>query len=282
MGRLEARIQPSAEGSPHRLGLLRDLLPHVVGELALVEGLVLPRDRRGSLDGGRALERARLVAVGVDRGDLAVVEMDDAGGVPHERGRIGGEEHLAVADAQHERAAVAGHDQRVGPLGIDDGQPIGADDAPKHLGHDGLERRAVVHQGDEMGEHLGVGVGGEDTAALGELRAQRRGILDDAVVHDGVAAGAVAMGMGVAVARLAMGCPARMGDAERALEFLRLQGVELTHAALALGDPQLALAADRDAGRVVAAIFEPVQALEQDGGSLTLADIADNSAHGSS
>ena len=48
MRRLEARIQPSAEGSPHRLGLLGDLLPHVVGELALVEGLVLPRDRRAA------------------------------------------------------------------------------------------------------------------------------------------------------------------------------------------------------------------------------------------
>ena len=116
------------------------------------------------LDRGGAVERARLVAVGADRGDLAVVEMDDAGGVAHERRRIGGEEHLAVADAQHERAAVAGHDQRVGPLGIDDGQAIGADDAPQHRAHDGLERRAVVHQGDQMGEHLGVGVGGEDSS----------------------------------------------------------------------------------------------------------------------
>jgi hypothetical protein len=46
---------------------------------------------------------------------------------------------------------------------------------------------------------------------------------------------------------------------------VRLQRVELAHAALALGDPELALVADRDAGRIVAAIFEPMQALEQDG-----------------
>jgi hypothetical protein len=131
-----------------------------------------------------------------------------------------------------------------------------------------------------MGEHLGVGVRREDAAALDELCAQRRRILDDAVVHDGVAACGIAMGVGVAVARLAMGRPARMADTMRSLELLRLQGVELTHAALALGDLELALVADRDASRVVAAILEPMQAFQQYGGRLTPADIADDSTHG--
>src|SRR5436190_823896 len=85
--------------------------------------------------------------------------------------------------------------------------------------------------------------------------------------------------MGIAVGGFAMGRPARVGDALPAAEFVRLEGIELAHPALALGDPELALVADRDAGRVVAAILQPMQAFEQDGRRLTLADVADDAAH---
>src|SRR6185503_13623058 len=60
---------------------------------------------------------------------------------------------------------------------------------------------------------------------------------------------------------------------------LRLQRVELAHAALLLGDAELALVADGDARRVVAAILQPVQPLEQDRRGLALADVTDDSAH---
>ena len=52
------------------------------------------------------------------------------------------------------------------------------------------------------------------------MRAQLGGVLDDAVVDDGDAAGRVDVRMGVAVARLAVGRPARVGDAGRAGEPL--------------------------------------------------------------
>ena len=277
---LEARLEPAAQRAPQRLGLVGDLLAHVVVERALVEGLVLPDHRRRRLDGAGAVELARLVAVGAHDRDLAVVEMDDTGGMPHEGRRVRAEQHLLVAEAQHHRAAVARHDQHVGTLGIHDGKAIGADHQLQDRAHHGLQRRAVVHQRDQMGDHLGVGVGAEGRAPGGELRPQRGGVLDDAVVHDGVAAGAVAMGMGVAVARLAVGRPARMGDAGRALEAQRLQLIQFAHAALALGDLERAFVGDGDAGRIVAAIFQAVEPGHQDGGSLALADVADDAAHG--
>src|SRR6185503_10276691 len=102
------------------------------------------------------------------------------------------------------------------------------------------------------------------------------------VVNDGVAAARVTVGMGVDVGWLAMGRPSGVGDALHAAELLRLQRVELAHLALALGDAQLALVADGDAGGVVAAIFQPIQAFEQDGRRLALADVTDDAAHGRS
>ena len=61
MRRLEARLEAAAERAPHRLGLLGDLLAHVVVERALVEGLVRPGDRRRRL-GGAGRRRASSVS----------------------------------------------------------------------------------------------------------------------------------------------------------------------------------------------------------------------------
>ena len=41
------------------------------------------------------------------RRQLAVVQVHDRGGVPDQRGQVAGHEHLAVADAEDQRGAVA-------------------------------------------------------------------------------------------------------------------------------------------------------------------------------
>jgi hypothetical protein len=40
-----------------------------------------------------------------------------------------------------------------------------------------------------------------------------------------------------------------------------------------------AIAMDGDAGAVVAAVFQPPQALDQEGAGIPLADVSDNAAH---
>jgi hypothetical protein len=116
-------------------------------------------------------------------------------------------------------------------------------------------------------------------ATLDKLRPQSCGILNDAVVNDCITAARVAMGMSVAVARLAMCCPPCVGNAERTLETLRFELFEFAHASFALGDLQAALAADGDAGGVVAAIFQPAQSLHQDRDDVALSDGSDDAAH---
>src|SRR6266446_8129856 len=115
-----------------------------------------------------------------------------------------------------------------------------------------------------MSEHLAIGLGAKGDAAGLEPCPQRGGILDDAVMDDRDAVRSIAMRMGVAVAGLAMGRPTGMSQTGRALEALRQQFLELANPPFALGELELARAGYRDACRIVAAIFEPVQPFHQD------------------
>ena len=65
-------------------------------------------------------------AVGAHDRDLAVIEMYDALRVTHERRRIRRDEHLAIADTEHDRAAIARDDDRLGPLRIQYRETVGA------------------------------------------------------------------------------------------------------------------------------------------------------------
>src|SRR5512146_1056738 len=94
---------------------------------------------------------------------------------------------------------------------------------------------------------------------------------------------AVAVGMGVLFRGTAVGRPAGVADAVGAVE--RLQADDLFQVAqLALGTAHLkAIAVTRDcnAGRVIAAIFQPPQAVNDDRHNLLLPYVAHNAAHGS-
>ena len=55
-----------------------------------------------------------------------VVEVDDLVGVADQGARVAGQEVLALADAEHQRAAQAGADDHAGLARADDGQAVGA------------------------------------------------------------------------------------------------------------------------------------------------------------
>ena len=89
-------------------------------------------------------------------------------------------------------------------------------------------------------------------------------VLDDAVVDDDDAAGAVAVRVRVLLGRPAVRRPARVADAVLARRAARGDDV-LEPRQLAGAAPQLdrAVAHDRDARRVVAAILEPPQPVDE-------------------
>jgi hypothetical protein len=121
-------------------------------------------------------------------------------------------------------------------------------------------------------------------ALLLEVALERRVVLDDAVVDDRDAvaeARVVAVRVGVLLGDAAVGRPARVGDAHRALEVLLRpdHALDVGDAADRARDMQAAVH-HGDAGRVVAAVLEALEALEKDAGSLAMTDIGDDSTHG--
>ncbi len=113
-----------------------------------------------------------------------------------------------------------------------------------------------------MRDHFGVGLAAELGAVFDEFFAQLAEILDDAVVHHRDPVGCVRMG--VALGRPAVGRPAGVTDADIAAERLalepRFQGAQLAFGAAAR---QHAVIERGDAGRVIAAVFEALERIDQ-------------------
>jgi hypothetical protein len=261
--------------------LLGDLLDQEVGVVADLGADDVP------VDGGRALRRGpvvqgvRAVAVRRDRGELAVVEVDDLAGVADQGRHVGGDEHLLLADAQQHRAAVAGDDDLVRVLGVEDGEAVGADDLPERL-PDGLlkvARTSRERRRDEVRDGLGVGLRGELDTIGGQLGAQLVGVLDDPVVHHGDTARGVGVRVRVLRRRLTVGGPAGVPDAGRATEAGRQVGGEVRDAAAHLADLEPAPHPHGDARRVVAPVLETAETLEQDRGRVLWPHVTDDAAH---
>ena len=277
----EPLVEPTAQHPLGGLGLLEQLLVHERRVLARVVR------RRVDLDLGRRPRHvAEVLAVrreplGGDRGQLAVVEVRDPRRVADQRGQVGGDEHLVVADADDQRAAVAGHHDPVGVRRVQHRQPVGALDPGQRLDHlalEGLGLRAA----DQVREHLGVGVGDQVDPGVRQPGPQGGSVVDDPVVHDGDVTLGVDVRVRVDVVRRPVGRPAGVADADLAGEPLGQVLSQVTHPAGLLRHPQrapLARAEHGDARRVVAAVLQPAQPLQQQRRRLLPADVPDDSAH---
>ncbi len=277
-------VDAPAEGVLQGLRLLVDLLEHEVLVAALlgldgIPGKVVggALDRRpGAVDDrDRAAPQARHVAV---------LEEDDVPGVGEQRGRVGGEEPLVGRDAEHQRRAAARRDdllvggERDGSEGV---HPLELGDGALHRGKQ-IARAVPEVVREQVGDHFGVGVGGEGPALGLQAALERQEVLDDPVVDHRDAPAQALVGVGVErPLGAAVGRPAGVAEAEAAGE--RLPGELLGQPVeLALGADGLeaALAHHGDARRVVAAVLEPAQAVDEPRHDVARADVSDDSTHG--
>ena len=127
---------------------------------------------------------------------------------------------------------------------------------------------------------LGIGLRGKVVAQARQLLAQLFVILDDAVVDDGEPI-ARDMRMRIALAGNSVCRPASVRNPDLAGGRSLLERVvEHLHLANGAQARQMARAVQhRDAGRIVAAILEPPQALHQNGDDIAFGDRSDNSTH---
>ncbi len=250
--------------------LLVDFLRHEVAMVALVD-----EQRRGDRLDERALDALAaavedLNARAAQHRPVAFVEIGDGVGERRQRDGIRAEVHLARAVTDGERAALARGDHQIVVPGKDDGESEGALQAAERtlhrfLGGDAL--RQLV--GDDVHDRLGVGVALEHVALGAELRLELAEVLDDAVVDDRDLA--VHVRMRVALGGTAVRRPARMADAGVALQRL-LQQAAFEVAQLALGAAALEVTVldGGNAGRIIAAILQPTQGVDEVGSDRSL------------
>src|SRR5207237_4331886 len=117
------------------------------------------------------------------------------------------------------------------------------------------------------------------TLAL-EPRAQDGGVFADPVVGQGERAAAVAVRVRVTLGRGTMRRPTRVADAAAAVQWRLGQKVpQAPDASRQLAGLDPTSVQDRDSGGVVAAIFEPAQALHQNRCRFPRPDVPDDSTH---
>jgi len=181
---------------------------------------------------------------------------------------------------------------------VDHRDRVGAAQLLRGRAHGG-EQVAVVEAVDQVGDDLGIGLARKDIATRLQAHAQRFVVLDDAVVHQGDMArlreirgrrARARTGVRVRIGdgRRAVRGPARVRDAGGALQALVLDlRHQLGHARGAAGAAQATRAGaaqtglmHRDAARVIATVFQALQALHQDGNDVARGDHADDAAHG--
>ena len=200
---------------------------------------------------------------GVIVDDLVLAELERLAGVPDERGDVGAEEVLAVAEADDERAVAAGADDDAGLVGVHREQREGARrgrlTTARIASVRSLDSRSYARR-EQVGGDLGVGLGRELDAVGQQLGLERVEVLDDAVVDQrelAVLAAAVRVGVGSVgppwVAQRV--CPMPVARRRQRL------GVELRdevgQLAGLLAGRDAAAVDQRDAGRVVAAVLQP-------------------------
>ena len=195
-------------------------------------------------------------------------------------GNVGRDEELAVAEADDDRRAVADGDDLFRIVGRDQHQreqPAHQQQRPPH----GVLEAVVLHLAlDEVRDDLGVGFGDELVPLPLQLLLQIEIVLDDAVVDDDDLAGAVAVRVRVLFGRPAVRRPARVADAVVAGDRIGADDLlEIRQLAGAAPQVDRAVADDRHARRVVAAIFEPPQPVDQDRDDVLRSDVSDDPAH---
>ena len=263
----------------HDFRLLMNFLGHEVAEIAFL-------DQEGG--GARAengafhLAAARVVnlrAAALEHCEVAVIEIGDDRGERRERDRIGAEHHLALAIADGERRALPRADKKI-LLAL---EQKGECEGPLEARQGGFHRRdgiePCLHEvGDEMGDRFRVGLSHEVRAPPRQFGSQLVEILDDAVVNDGDAVGR--MRMRIDLVGPAMRRPARMADADRAIQGLpRETLLQVPQLAFGTQTGQMPVLERGEAGRVITAIFKPLERVDQRRRNRLMTENPDNSAH---
>ncbi len=221
-------------------------------------------------------------AIATDLGGIALFQENDlAGGRDHRRD-VGGNEVLALAQADQQRAAHARADEALRLGAADHGQRVGAG----QFLHRVLQRHQQVVAilqvvVDQVCDDFGIGLRLEGVAQRAQLLALLFVVLDDTVVHQRHALADVRMRIGLG--DTTVGGPAGMADAQHRVEALGLgrrghfrHSAGTTHATHLR---PLGMVDHRDTRGIVTTVLKALQTLDQHRHYVAISDRTHDSTH---
>ena len=273
-------VQIVGNGFFDRGGLLHDLFEHEVVVAAFF--------RAGNIPGDDHFGTVHRMPVGIENfhavfgqpDHLVILQRQHAAGIRQHRGNIRSDEIAEICQSHDQRAGVAHCDQLVGMIVAQNAQRVGALQTGNGFVHR-VHQIAGVVLAHQMRHHFGVGFGQKLHAFVLQLLPQHGEVLDNAVVyHSNFAVGA-AMGVGVDVAGLAVGCPAGVPNADGRVnvDAVMHHFLQLRQASLGFLNFDASVFDIRNAGRVIAAIFQLGQSVQQQRRCRLCADESNDSAH---
>ena len=212
-------VEPPANRVGERVRLLEDLLDHEVLVAAFFYRADIPVHLLHFAGDGRVVESVDVDAVRRDARDIAVLEVDDLAGVRDYGRHVARDDDVVFSNADDERASLASNDHLARMLCRYCGDAVSSLDALERLGC-GCQEVALVKRGDQVCDDFGVGLRKELYAALLESRAERRVVLDYAVVDEGEIAAIGYMRVRVGYGRKTVRRPTRVRDADRVFAAL--------------------------------------------------------------
>ena len=267
----------------NRARLLIDFLQHEIGETTLFSCGNIPINMRdGRVDFATFLVEILNRRLAVRKRELregVVFEHDHIACLVDERHNIARDERAAFALAHHDGRIFAGaHDDA--RLGIAHNRDaVRAGQAIGRLAHS-VEQIAVVCFFNQMSNDFGIGLAREHMSATNEFFFERGIVLDDAVMHYGDIVRAGRMRVRVILARFAVGCPARMANAARAVDIHALNhGLKAGDLANLVLHVEAQRRLHGDARRIVAAVFHALQAANQNVLRLQASGVSNDAAH---
>ncbi len=193
---------------------------------------------------------------------------------------IRGDEVLTVPEAQHERRRGLGSDQSIRLRFRQHDQGKRSTQFSDHRA-DGFEqmRRAPQTLFHQMRDQLGIRLRLELMPPLEQTFAQLDVILDNAIVNHRHRTGL--MGMGVGLRGTTVRSPSGVADADVAAQrhFVKKSAQIVELADRAANRHVFARGERRDAGRIVAAILQPLESMQKDWRGIARSHVADYSAH---
>ncbi len=276
-------IDAAGNGVGKRADLLVNLLGHEMAVLAFFSGDGIPGDGVSLVPKRLAFEALQCQPVARYHGELARFEEDDAAGVVENRRHVRGDKHLALAAADHHAAGVANAccDDFVRFERRHDDNAVRAFQMAERFAHRLHQPEAARKIAlDQVDDRLRVGLRLEDRALVGEFLAQVEVILHNAVVDHDHLPGVADVWMGVPAVGHPVGGPTGVADPDLAMDGRTVhQGGQASKFTGIAADLYAAILQHGQAGRIIAAIFQSSEAVQDDRCGILRADVSHDSAH---